>query len=164
MARFLLRGARVVDPASDTDGPADVLVVDETVEEFGSDVASGGAEVLDCDGLVVAPGLVDLHAHLREPGREDAETVEAGSRAAAMGGYTAICAMPNTDPVADTAAVILEVRNLADKAGLVDVFPAAAITKGLEGERLVEIGELAELGVRLFTDDHESVQSAQVMR
>ncbi|MGH2657036.1 MAG: dihydroorotase [Actinomycetota bacterium] len=164
MARFLLRGARVVDPASDTDGPADVLVVDETVEEFGPDVASGGAEVLDCDGLVVAPGLVDLHAHLREPGREDAETVETGSRAAALGGYTAICAMPNTDPVADTAAVILEVRNLADKAGLVDVFPAAAITKGLEGERLVEIGELAELGVRLFTDDHESVQSAQVMR
>ena len=164
MARFLLRGARVVDPASDTDGPADVLVVDETVDEFGPDVGSGGAEVLDCDGLVVAPGLVDLHAHLREPGREDAETVETGSRAAAMGGYTAICAMPNTDPVADTAAVILEVRNLADKAGLVDVFPAAAITKGLEGERLVEIGELAELGVRLFTDDHESVQSAQVMR
>jgi dihydroorotase len=164
MGRFLLRGARVVDPASDTDGPADVLVVDETVEEVGADIASGGAEVLDCDGLVVAPGLVDLHAHLREPGREDAETVETGSRAAALGGYTAICAMPNTDPVADTAAVILEVRNLADKAGLVDVFPAAAITKGLEGERLVEIGELAELGIRLFTDDHESVQSAQVMR
>jgi dihydroorotase len=164
MARFLLRGARVVDPASDTDGPAEVLVVDETVEEVGADPASEGAEVLDCDGLVVAPGLVDLHAHLREPGREDAETVETGSRAAALGGYTAICAMPNTDPVADTAAVILEVRNLADKAGLVDVFPAAAITKGLEGERLVEIGELADLGVRLFTDDHESVQSAQVMR
>jgi dihydroorotase len=164
MARFLLRGARVVDPASNTDGPADVLVVDETVEEIGAEVSSGGAEVLDCDGLVVAPGLVDLHAHLREPGREDAETVETGSRAAALGGYTAICAMPNTDPVADTAAVILEVRNLADKAGLVDVFPAAAITKGLEGERLVEIGELAELGVRLFTDDHECVQSAQVMR
>jgi dihydroorotase len=164
MARFLLRGARVVDPASNTDGPADVLVVDETVEEIGAEVSSAGAEVLDCDGLVVTPGLVDLHAHLREPGREDAETVETGSRAAALGGYTAICAMPNTDPVADTAAVILEVRNLADKAGLVDVFPAAAITKGLDGERLVEIGELAELGVRLFTDDHECVQSAQVMR
>ena len=164
MARLLLRGARVVDPASDTDGPADVLVVDETVEEMGGDVASRGAEVLDGDGLVVAPGLVDLHAHLREPGREDAETVETGARAAALGGYTAICAMPNTDPVADTAAVILEVWNLADKAGLVDVHPAAAITKGLAGERLVEIGELAELGVRLFTDDHECVQSAQVMR
>jgi dihydroorotase len=164
MARVLLRGGRVVDPSSETDGRADVLIVDETIEEIGDDVSPGRATVLDCDGLVVAPGLVDLHTHLREPGREDAETVESGARAAAVGGYTAVCAMPNTDPVADTAAVILEVRNLADKAGLVDVHPAAAITKGLEGERLVEIGELAELGVRLFTDDHECVQSAQVMR
>jgi dihydroorotase len=164
MARLLLRGARVVDPASDTDATVDVLVVDETIEEIGGDVSSAGATVLDCDGLVVAPGFVDLHTHLREPGREDAETVETGARAAALGGYTAICAMPNTDPVADTAAVILEVRNLADKAGLVDVHPAAAITRGLQGERLVEIGELAELGVRLFTDDHECVQSAQVLR
>ena len=164
MGRLLLRGARVVDPASGTDERADVLVVDETIEEIGGEVAGGRGEVLDCDGLVVSPGLVDLHTHLREPGREDAETVETGARAAALGGYTAICAMPNTDPVADTAAVVLEVRNLADKAGLVDVHPAAAITKGLEGERLVEIGELADLGVRLLTDDHECVQSAQVMR
>jgi dihydroorotase len=164
MARLLLRGARVVDPASDTDAGADVLVVDETIEDIGAEVSPGRAEILDCEGLVVAPGFVDLHTHLREPGREDAETVETGARAAALGGYTAICAMPNTEPVADSAAVILEVRNLADKAGLVDVHPAAAITKGLQGERLVEIGELAELGVRLFTDDHECVQSAQVMR
>jgi dihydroorotase len=163
MARLLFRGARVVDPASSTDRRDDVLVVDETIETVGG-ADGGGARVLDCDGLVLAPGLVDLHAHLREPGREDAETVETGSRAAALGGYTAICAMPNTDPVADSAAVILEVRALADKAGLVDVHPAAAITKGLEGERLVEFAELAELGVRLFTDDHECVQSAQVMR
>jgi dihydroorotase len=164
MGRLLLRGARVVDPASGTDGTADMLVVDETIEDIGGEVSAGRAEVLDCAGLVVAPGFVDLHTHLREPGREDAETVETGARAAALGGYAAICAMPNTDPVADTAAVILEVRNLADKAGLVDVHPAAAITKGLEGERLVEMGELAELGVRLFTDDHECVQSPQVMR
>jgi dihydroorotase len=114
--------------------------------------------------MVLAPGFVDLHAHLREPGREDAETVETGSRAAAVGGYTALVAMPNTDPVADSAAVILEVRNLADKAGLVDVHPGAAITRGLEGERITEIGELAGLGVRLFTDDHRCVQNAQVMR
>jgi dihydroorotase len=152
-----------VDPVSGHDGTTDVLIVDETIESVGTAEARG-AEELDCDGLVLAPGLVDLHTHLREPGREDAETVETGSRAAAVGGYTAVCAMPNTDPVADTAAVILEVRNLADKAGLVDVVPAAAITRGLEGEALVEMGELAELGVRLFTDDHECVQSAQVMR
>jgi dihydroorotase len=164
MTRILLRGGRVIDPAGDRDGTGDVLLEDSLVAEVGDGLSAPGAEVLDCDGLVVCPGLVDLHAHLREPGREDAETVETGSRAAAVGGYTAVCAMPNTDPVADTAAVILEVRNLGDKAGLVDVHPAAAITRGLEGETLVEIGELAELGVRLFTDDGECVQSARVMR
>lgn len=163
MSRLLLRGARLVDPASGHDGTTDVLIEDETVEEIGK-AGAKGADTIDCDGLVLAPGLVDLHAHLREPGREDAETVETGSRAAAVGGYTAICAMPNTDPVADSAAVILEVRNLAEKAGLVDVLPAAAITKGLAGEQLTEVGELAELGVRWFTDDGECVQSAQVMR
>ncbi len=163
MSRLLLKGARLVDPASGHDGTTDVLIEDETVEEVGAS-ASGGAEVLDCDGLVLAPGLVDLHAHLREPGREDAETVESGSRAAAIGGFTAICAMPNTDPVADSAAVIMEVRNLAEKAGLIDVHPAAAITRGLAGEQLTEMAELADLGVRWFTDDGECVQSAQVMR
>jgi dihydroorotase len=153
-----------VDPASGHDGIADVLIEDSLVAGVGRDLDASGAEVLDCEGLVVAPGFVDLHAHLREPGREDAETVETGSRAAALGGYTAICAMPNTDPVADHAAVVLEVVALADKAALCDVFPAAAITLGLEGERLVEMGELAALGVRLFTDDHRSVQSGRVMR
>jgi dihydroorotase len=164
VTRLLIRGARVVDPVSGLDGPTDVLIEDETVEGVGGDLVARGADVLDADGLVLAPGFVDLHAHLREPGREDTETVETSSRAAAVGGYTALCAMPNTDPVADSAAVILEVRNLADKAGLVDVHPAASITRGLEGERMTEIGELAELGVRLFTDDGECVQSAQVMR
>jgi dihydroorotase len=162
--RVVIRGARLVDPASGHDGSTDLLIEDETVEAVGGDVDARGAEVIDGDGLVVAPGFVDLHTHLREPGREDAETVETGSRAAALGGFTAVCAMPNTDPVADTAAVILEVRNLADKAGMVDVHPAAAITRGLEGERITEIAEMADLGVRLFTDDHECVQSAQVMR
>jgi dihydroorotase len=162
--KLLIRGARLIDPASGHDGATDVLVMDETVEAVGGGVDGRGAEVLDGDGMVLAPGFVDLHAHFREPGREDAETVETGSRAAALGGYTAVVPMPNTDPVADSAAVILEVRNLADKTGLVDVHPAAAITRGLEGERITEIGELADLGVRLFTDDHECVQDAQVMR
>jgi dihydroorotase len=164
VTRVLLRGGRLVDPAGGHDGTADVLVEDSLVAEVGDRLSAPGADSIDCGGLVIAPGLVDLHAHLREPGREDVETVETASRAAALGGYTAVCAMPNTDPVADTAAVILEVRNLGDKAGLVDVHPAAAITRGLEGETLVEIGELAELGVKLFTDDGECVQSARVMR
>ena len=163
MTRLLLTGARLIDPASGHDGTADVLIEDEMVDAVGA-VDAKGAEALDCQGLVLAPGLVDVHAHLREPGREDAETVESGARAAAVGGFTAICAMPNTDPVADSAAVVLEIRNLADKAGLVDVVPSAAITRGLAGEQLTEMAELAELGVRWFTDDGECIQSAQVMR
>lgn len=164
MTRTLFRGGRVVDPASGTDRTADVLVADTLIEEVGEGLTSAGAEVVDCDGLVVAPGLVDLHTHLREPGREDAETIETGSRAAALGGFTALVAMPNTDPVADQLAVVLEVAARGEKAGMVEVLPASAITKGLEGESLVEMGELAAAGVRLFTDDHRSVQSARTMR
>jgi dihydroorotase len=161
---FLLRGGRLVDPARSFDGRADVLVDDEEVREVGEGLSAGGASVIDCDGLVLAPGLVDLHAHLREPGREDKETVETGSRAGALGGYTAIAAMANTDPVADTAAVIQEILALADKAGLCEVLPVGAITKGLEGETLAEIGEMASLGVRMFSDDGRCVQSARVLR
>ena len=164
MTAILLRGGRLVDPAAGHDGPADVLVEDSLIAGVGSGLDAGRAEVLDCGGLVIAPGLVDLHAHLREPGREDAETVESGSRAGAVGGYTAICAMPNTEPVADHLAVVMEVMARADKAALCEVIPAAAITRGLEGETLVEMGELAEAGVRLFTDDGRCVQSARVMR
>src|SRR5205085_5614220 len=116
------------------------------------------------DGLVLAPGFVDLHAHLRQPGREDKETVETGARAAAMGGYTAIAAMANTDPVADNVAVIQEVRALAERAGLCEVHPVGAITVGLAGEAMSEIGEMAEAGVRLFSDDGHGVQSSRVLR
>src|SRR5262249_16828880 len=122
--RILFRGVRLVDPASEHDGVTDVLVEDETIAAVGTDLDAGSrTETIDADGLVLAPGLVDLHAHLREPGFEHKETVETGSRAAAVGGYTAICAMPNTDPVTDTVAVVMEVRALADKAGLCDVVP-----------------------------------------
>jgi dihydroorotase len=164
MGKVLFRGARLVDPASGHDGVTDVLIEESVVAGVGESLGTDRAEILDCDGLVLAPGLVDLHAHLRQPGREDKEIVETAARAAAMGGFTAICAMPNTDPVADHAAIVMEVAALGQKAGLCDVFPAAAITKGLEGESLVEMGELAEAGVRLFTDDHRCVQSGRVMR
>ncbi len=163
--RTIFRGIRLVDPASCHDGLTDVLVEDEGVSAVGDAVvAPAGTEVVDAGGLVMAPGLVDLHAHLREPGFEHKETVETGSRAAAAGGYTAICAMPNTEPVTDNLAVIAEVRNLADKAGLCDVHPAGAITRNLEGSSLTDIGEMAQAGVRLFTDDHRCVQSSRVMR
>ncbi len=160
----LLRGARVVDPASGRDGTADVLVREGAVAEVGTGLSPAGVAVLDCDGLVLAPGLVDLHAHLREPGREDRETVETGCRAAALGGYTAVAAMANTDPVADHAAVIEEVRALARRAGLCEVFPVGAITRGLAGESLAEMGEMAEAGVRMFSDDGRCVPSARVLR
>ncbi|HEX8100782.1 MAG TPA: dihydroorotase [Actinomycetota bacterium] len=162
--RVLFRGVRLVDPSARQDRVTSVLVEDEQIAGVGSDVSAGRAEVIDADGLVMAPGLVDLHTHLRQPGFEHKETVESGSRAAAAGGYTALCAMPNTDPVADNAAVISEVVNLADKAGLCDVFPAGAITKGLAGEELTDMAEMAEAGVRLVTDDHNCVQSSRVMR
>jgi dihydroorotase len=165
-SRVLFRGVRLVDPASGYDGVTDVLVEDEHVAEVGPDAGSAGGrtQVIEGDGLILAPGLVDLHAHLREPGFEHKETVETGSRAAAVGGYTALCAMPNTDPVADNAAVVMEVRNLADKAGLCDVSPAGAITRGLAGESLTDMAEMAEAGVRIFTDDGHCVQSSRVMR
>jgi dihydroorotase len=155
---------RLVDPVAGYDGVTDVLVEDEMVAGTGADVSASGAAVLDCDGLVLAPGLVDLHAHLREPGFEHKETVETGTRAAAAGGYTAVCAMPNTDPVADNVAIVAEVRALADKAGLCDVHPAGAVTRGLAGEELTDMAEMAEAGVRLFTDDGRCVQSSRVMR
>jgi dihydroorotase len=163
-SRVLFRGVRLVDPASGHDGVTDVLVEDETVAEVGPGLSGSGARRIDGDGLVLAPGLVDLHAHLREPGFEHKETVETGTRAAAAGGYTALSAMPNTEPVTDNVAVVAEVRNLADKAGLCDVYPAGAITRGLEGEALTDMGEMAEAGVRLFTDDGHAVQSSRVMR
>jgi dihydroorotase len=158
--RFVFRGARVVDPASGRDEVADVLVEEGVV----SSDAGGNATVLDCDGLVLAPGLVDLHTHLRQPGREDKETVETGCRAAASGGYTAVAAMANTEPPADSAAVIHEVRDLAAAAGLCDVFPVGAITRGLEGEAMAELGEMVEAGVGIFSDDGHSVPNARLLR
>ena len=158
---FLFRGARVIDPAAGRDEVADVLVADGAVA---SAETTSNPTVVDCDGLVLAPGLVDLHTHVREPGREDKETVETGSRSAALGGFTAISPMANTDPVADHAAVIHEVRELGARAGLVDVLPVGAITRGLEGETLAEIGEMVEAGVRMFSDDGHCVPTARVLR
>lgn len=154
----------MVDPASGSDGVTDVLVEDEVISAVEAGQGRGTAEVIQGDGLIMGPGLVDLHAHLREPGFEHKETVESGCRAAAAGGYTAVFAMPNTDPVADNAAVVMEVRALGEKAGLCDVHPAGAITRGIAGESLTDIGEMAEAGVRLFTDDGNCVQSSRVMR
>jgi len=162
MSGYLVKGVSIVGAQ-----PTDLLIRGGVVAAVGRDATSaGGAEVVDGDGLVVLPGLVDLHTHLREPGREDAETVETGSRAAALGGYTAICAMANTDPVADTAGVVEQVWRLGRAAGLVDVQPIGAVTVGLRGERLAELGAMATSAadVRIFSDDGHCVSDPRLMR
>ena len=161
---LLFRGPRIADPVTGRDGVADVLVRDGAIVEVGSGLSAAKAEVIDCDGLVLAPGLVDLHTHLREPGAEHKETVETGTRAAAAGGFTAVAPMPNTDPVADDASVIAGVRAAAARAGLADVFPVGAITRGQEGESLAELGEMVEAGVRVFSDDGHCVPTARILR
>ena len=165
MTRLLLRGGRLIDPASRHDGVADVLV-DGRVVEVGAGLDATGAEVVDCDGLVVCPGLVDLHVHLREPGREDAETIETGSRAAALGGYTAVCPMPNTDPVADNAGVVEMVAARGREVGLVDVFPVGAVTVGQRGGELAELGAMARSAARVdcFSDDGLPIREARLLR
>ena len=160
--RYRIRGARVVDPASGRDAVIDVAVADGVVSALGK-AAAGGTEI-DAGGLVLAPGLVDLHTHLREPGFEHKETIETGTRAAALGGFTAVAPMANTDPVCDAAAVVHEVRAAAASHGLCDVFPVGAVTRGLGGEEMAELGELYEAGVRVFSDDGRVVPSARVLR
>lgn len=158
----VIRGGTVVDATGER--RADVAIADGRVQAVGDglDVPSG-ATVLDAGGCSVAPGLVDLHAHLRQPGNEEAETVETGARAAALGGYTAVMAMPNTEPPLDSASAVREVLELG-RGVMVEVAVAGAITVGRAGERLAPMAELAALGVRLFTDDGAGVQSAALMR
>lgn len=159
---LLLRGGDVVDETGRRS--ADVLVADGTVREVGPDLeAPRGATVIEVVGCVVSPGLVDLHAHLREPGDPEAETVESGARAAALGGYTAIVAMPNTDPAIDNVAVVEQVRHLA-RGAVCHVEVSAAITVGRQGEHLTWFGELAAAGVKILTDDGTGVQDAGLMR
>jgi dihydroorotase len=163
---ILLAGGRLVDPASGRNETIDLRITDGRIAEIAPGISPNGARVVDVGGLVVAPGLVDLHTHLREPGREDEETVFSGSQAAAAGGFTAICAMANTDPVADSAGIVEQVFNAGRAAGLCDVFPVGAITAALEGERLAEIGEMAASAARVnfFSDDGRCVNDAGVMR
>jgi dihydroorotase len=158
---WVLRGARPLGG-----GPGDILIRDGLIEGIGGDVPAAGARVIDAAGLIALPGLVDLHTHLREPGREDAETVASGTRAAALGGYTAVHAMANTDPVADTAGVVEQIWRLGREAGHCDVQPVGAVTVGLAGSRLAELGAMADSAarVRVFSDDGRCVSDAVLMR
>lgn len=161
---LLIKGGRVIDPANNLDGVADVLVKRGKVEAVGADLQPDEATVCDATGKIVVPGLIDMHTHLRQPGREDEETIRTGTRAALKGGFTTVCAMPNTEPCADTASVIQLVTALAAAEGAVSVLPIGAITKGREGGEIAEMGELVAAGAVAFSDDGTSVGAAEVMR
>jgi len=159
--RWLVKGARPVGGP-----PADLALADGLIVAAGPGLSAAGAQVIDGTDLIALPGLVDLHTHLREPGREDAETVQSGTEAAALGGYTAVHAMANTDPVADTAGVVEQIWRLGGQAGLCDVRPVGAVTAGLAGAHLAELGAMADSAarVRVFSDDGRCVSDAALMR
>ncbi|KPH97777.1 dihydroorotase multifunctional complex type [Actinobacteria bacterium OV450] len=161
MSKILIRGAKVLGGEAQ-----DVLIDGETIAEVGADLSAEGATVIEAEGQVLLPGLVDLHTHLREPGREDSETVLTGTRAAASGGYTAVFAMANTFPVADTAGVVEQVWRLGKESGYCDVQPIGAVTVGLEGKQLSELGAMHESAARVtvFSDDGKCVDDAVIMR
>ncbi len=158
---YVVKGARLVGGEV-----SDLVLEDGVITEVGSRLSRSDAQVVDADGLVALPGLVDLHTHLREPGREDAETVDTGTAAAALGGFTAVHAMANTEPVADTAGVVEQVWRLGREAGHCDVHPVGAVTVGLRGEALAELGAMADSAarVRVFSDDGKCVSDAVLMR
>jgi dihydroorotase len=164
MSLLLIKGGRVVDPAVGLDDDRDVLIDTGTVRDVGKKIAARGAEVIDATGLVVCPGFIDAHTHLREPGREDKETIATGTAAAAAGGYTAVCAMPNTDPVNDTAGITRLILERAREAAAVRVYPIGAITRGSRGEDLAEYGDLRDAGCVAISDDGRPVASARMMR
>lgn len=161
---LLLKGGRVIDPSKSSNEIADLLIVDGRIESAGARIDAGDAEVIDCDGLIVSPGFIDVHCHLREPGREDVETIATGARAAAAGGFTAVCAMPNTDPVTDNQAAVGFIIRQAQRADAARVHVIGAISVGQKGETLAEFGEMVAAGAVAMSDDGKPVASAQLMR
>src|SRR6202166_84554 len=159
---IVIKNGRVIDPASHTDRVADVLIVDGRVAGVAPNLSSPKAEVFDATGKIVAPGFIDMHVHLREPGFEHAETIETGARAAAAGGFTTICCMPNTAPVNDSAMVTSYIVHRARDVAKVNVFPIGAITKGSLGEELAEIGSMRDAGIVGISDDGRPVMNARV--
>ena len=165
MRPILIRGGRVIDPSRNTDEVTELLLRDGKVEALGRDLGTpDGAELVDASGRVVAPGLIDLHVHLREPGQEDLETVASGAMAAAAGGFSAVCAMPNTDPVTDNQAAVGFIVSQAQRAGKARVYPIGAISLGQKGQQLAEFGELVGAGAVAVSDDGKPVVSSHLMR
>ena len=164
MPALLIKNGRVIDPASGHDAVADVWIEDGLIKGVGPGLSPAGAEVFDASGLVVAPGFIDMHVHLREPGFEHSETIESGARAAAAGGFTSICPMPNTSPVNDSPTVTTYIIEKARRHAVVNVFPIGAITRGSQGEELAAIGSMRQAGAVAISDDGRPVMNAQLMR
>ena len=165
MRPVLLRGGRIVDPSQNLDEVGDVLLRDGTIVGHGRNQGTPtDADVVECEGMTIAPGFIDVHCHLREPGREDVETIASGARAAAAGGFTAVCAMPNTDPVTDNQAAVGFVLRQGQRAASARVYPIGAISLGQKGEALAEFGEMVGAGAVAVSDDGKPVVSAQLMR
>src|SRR5687767_1429153 len=167
MSSLLLVGGRVIDPANHLDGPADVFIQNGRIAAVGTDasnLASADSERLDVTGLVICPSLIDLHVHLREPDQSAKESIAAGTRAAARGGFTTVVCMPNTSPAIDNSGTVALIRDKAEREGVVNVFVTGAITKGIAGEELAPIGSLKQAGVVAITDDGHCVQNIELMR
>lgn len=164
MSRLILKNGRIVDPANGLDRTADLAIEDGVIREIAQGLDTTGAEVFDASGLIVAPGFIDMHVHLREPGFEYSETIETGSRAAAAGGFTSICCMPNTQPVNDSPTVTHYILERARQKAPVNVYPIGAITKGSAGEELASIASMQKAGIVAISDDGRPVMNARVMR
>ncbi|MBI3990722.1 MAG: dihydroorotase [Candidatus Omnitrophica bacterium] len=163
MNKIIIKNGRLIDPAQKIDEETDILIEEGKIAELGK-VSPNNAEVLDVKGKLVMPGFIDMHTHLRSPGREDEETFLSGGKAAVKGGYTAVCSMANTQPPADNQGVIEYIRNESGKAGLARVYPVGAVTKGLKGEEIAELGELKTAGAVAVSDDGHPVMNSDVMR
>ncbi len=164
MSRLIIKNGRVVDPGSEVDRVCDVAIEDGVIRELDANLSAPGADEFDASGLIVAPGFIDMHVHLREPGFEHAETIESGSRAAAAGGFTSICCMPNTLPVNDSATVTNYIRDRAQRFAAVNVFPIGAITKNSAGEELAAIASMKQAGIVAISDDGKPVMNARLAR
>ena len=162
--KHLIKNVRLIDPSLNLDQVSDILIEDDRIASIGSSLTCDDAVVLDRSGSIAVPGLIDIHVHLREPGGEHKETIETGTAAAAHGGFVGICSMPNTTPTTDNASVIDYVLEQAEKAHHCRVFPSGACTKGLKGEALAEMGDMAKHGAVAFTDDGRGVQDSAMMR
>jgi dihydroorotase len=161
---ILLKGGRVVDPSAGMDSAADILIKEGKIADAGKNLKASGARTIDCEGKIVLPGLIDMHAHFRQPGREDEETFTTGARAALRGGFTSVLCMANTSPPVDNKGVVEYIYSESKKTGLANIYTVGAVTKGLEGKELTEIGQIYEAGAKALSDDGRPVMNAELMR